>query len=120
MPIVHMEEASLSPSLPSPGLLSPEALTKVSQSMLDLSNLGKMGALSVSSPALAADLGGGLLWRNLRKKKKKTQDSSSYLLDSADTLNTGQDTFVTQLSAPVSPAHWQTARTILLFVLFGV
>merc|ERR1719336_1444847 len=89
MPIVHVSQpwgascSSISDDLALLTPIHPEALASASKSLLDVSNLGKMSALSVSSPALAADLGGGFLWKRLAKSgKTKQATSKTRLLES--------------------------------------
>ena len=108
MPIAHISypgAASTSSIADDLALLTPINPSTVASatSLLDVSNLGRMSAMSVSSPALAADLVGGLgLWSKLGRRRTRGADSSTRLLE--DGLQASSDTFTTQLSVPVSQA----------------
>ena len=108
MPIAHISypgaasTSSITDDLALLTPINPSALASA-RSLLDVSNLGRMSAMSVSSPALAADLVGGLgLWGRLGRKRTKGADSSTRLLEGG--LQGSSDTFTTQLSVPVSLA----------------
>ena len=56
---------------------------KLSQSMLDVSNLTKSSHLSISTPSLAP----GGVWSKITKKKMRAADSKTHLLKSSDGLD---------------------------------
>ena len=117
MPIVHVSQpwgtscSSISDDLALLTPIHPEALASASKSLLDVSNLGKMSALSVSSPALAADLGGGFLWKRLAKSgKTKQATSKTRLLEPhgpGSSVQGSVDTLTTQVSwSPTTSDSW--------------
>ena len=82
---------------------APSLLTLPGPALLEVSNLGRMGALSVSSPALVAELGGGIIWNRLKKNRRnKAASSSTHLLEGREEVAGSGETFTTQLSCPVS------------------
>ena len=86
---------------------APSLLTLPGPALLEVSNLGRMGALSVSSPALVAELGGGIIWNRLKKNRRnKAASSSTHLLEGRQEVAGSGETFTTQLSCPVSP-EWR-------------
>ena len=123
MPIVHISRpwGASSPSIADDlALLTPihpEVVASASKSLLDVSNLGKMSALSVSSPALAADLGGGFLWKRLataRGGKVKQANSKTRLLEQQQQEGRVQgsvDTLSTQISwSPTLHESWPVSK----------
>ena len=135
MPIVHISRPwgasspSISDDLALLTPINPEAVASASRSLLDVSNLGKMSALSVSSPALAADLGGGFLWKRLAKSgKTKQATSKTRLLEPQGQESSVQgsvDTLTTQVSWspttsdswPVSSGFWILGEELALWGL---
>ena len=122
MPIVHISRpwGASSPSIADDlALLTPihpEVVASASKSLLDVSNLGKMSALSVSSPALAADLGGGFLWKRLataRGGKVKQANSKTRLLEQQQEgrVQGSVDTLSTQISwSPTLHESWPVSK----------
>ena len=108
MPIVHISRPwgascpSISDDLALLTPINPETMASASKSLLDVSNLGRMSALSVSSPALAADLGGGFLWKRLARggKAKQAANSKTRLLEHQQQsgVQGSVDTLATQIS----------------------
>ena len=122
MPIVHISRPwgascpSIADDLTLLSPLHPEAVASASKSLLDVSNLGKMSALSVSSPALAADLGGGFLWKRLaRGGKAKQANSKTRLLEQQRGGAQGSvDTLSTQISwSPTLYESWPVSKGFL-------
>ena len=125
MPIVHISRPwgasypSISDDLALLTPIHPEVVASASKSLLDVSNLGKMSALSVSSPALAADLGGGFLWKRLaRGGKAKQANSKTRLLEQQQQQQVcGQgsaDTLSTQVSwSPTLHESWPVSNAFL-------
>ena len=120
MPIVHISRPwgtscpSISDDLALLTPIHPEAVASASKSLLDVSNLGKMSALSVSSPALAADLGGGFLWKRLARggKAKQAANSKTRLLEQqGDKVQGSVDTLTTQISwSPTLHESWPVSN----------
>ena len=123
MPIVHISRPwgascpSIADDLALLTPIHPEVVASASKSLLDVSNLGKMSALSVSSPALAADLGGGFLWKRLataRGGKVKQANSKTRLLEQQQQEGRVQgsvDTLSTQISwSPTLHESWPVSK----------
>ena len=124
MPIVHISRPwgasspSISDDLALLTPINPEAVASASRSLLDVSNLGKMSALSVSSPALAADLGGGFLWKRLAKGGKAKQANSKTRLLDRPSVQGSVDTLSTQISW--SPTiHESVSNAVVSGFLWG-
>ena len=124
MPIVHISRPwgasspSISDDLALLTPINPEAVASASRSLLDVSNLGKMSALSVSSPALAADLGGGFLWKRLAKGGKAKQANSKTRLLDRQSVQGSVDTLSTQISW--SPTiHESVSNAVVSGFLWG-
>ena len=121
MPIVHISRPwgascpSISDDLALLTPIHPEVVASASKSLLDVSNLGKMSALSVSSPALAADLGGGFLWKRLaRGGKAKQANSKTRLLEQQGGVQGSVDTLSTQISwSPTLHESWPVSNGFL-------
>ena len=122
MPIVHISRPwrascpSIADDLALLTPIHPEVVASASKSLLDVSNLGKMSALSVSSPALAADLGGGFLWKRLataRGGKVKQANSKTRLLEQQQEgrVQGSVDTLSTQISwSPTLHESWPVSK----------
>ena len=119
MPIVHISRPwgascpSIADDLALLTPIHPDAVASASKSLLDVSsNLGKMSALSVSSPALAADLGGGFLWKRLaRGGKAKQANSKTRLLEQQGSVQGSVDTLSTQISwSPTLHESWPVSK----------
>ena len=120
MPIVHISRPwgascpSIADDLALLTPIHPDTVASASKSLLDVSNLGKMSALSVSSPALAADLGGGFLWKRLARggKAKQAANSKTRLLEQqGDKVQGSVDTLTTQISwSPTLHESWPVSN----------